>query len=368
MHRYRHNAQVQGFQNKYYNILYCMNTTTKTYYNYVVEYKTAKENLQGNELQNARIKFLNIRQNILIKVLRLALLGYIHFDLHSGNILVTIDPNNFYTSCIIIDYGRVVNIKNSPTSYDTHKYFNYIINMFKVVKGDLNEDFISIIRHMHMLTPIFNKLFNSLNDMDEKKIKMKNNSEKIAFFKNICNDMLDIDRSTNLFLFKTNMAQMKNIFVYDGDFNEEELYGGDFCDKFFNSIKLSGETHYETDGKRFLKPNRGIFRVPSINAATINASDVVGQIPERLVKTVSKRRARDEDSDSKLDLNNKRLKMVEDDLDNDTKTQVYSGGKSSKKRAIFKSIKENVKSIKLKRLIKSLKAKLNKILKTRKNK
>ena len=45
----------------------------------------------------------------LVKVIRLALVGYVHLDLHPSNVLVTDDINN---KSVLIDFGRVIRLRD----------------------------------------------------------------------------------------------------------------------------------------------------------------------------------------------------------------------------------------------------------------
>jgi len=98
---------------------------SKPFNDYIDVYSSARRDfydIYGDEsvFEKAKQTYLTVRQNILIKVLRLALLGYIHLDLHGGNSL------NTDSSTVIIDYGRAVSIKNSDGTFTIDKYINYI--------------------------------------------------------------------------------------------------------------------------------------------------------------------------------------------------------------------------------------------------
>jgi hypothetical protein len=59
----------------------------------------------------------------MVKVIRLALVGYVHYDLHTSNILVTDDINN---KSVLIDFGRVIRIRNFIIFFiDTIKSFPF---------------------------------------------------------------------------------------------------------------------------------------------------------------------------------------------------------------------------------------------------
>lgn len=93
----------------------------KTFHEHTTEYeKRGRNKNQEDFLFSKEVPYLTVRQNILIKVIRLALLGYIHLDLHGGNSL------NTNESCVIIDYGRAVSIKDDNGKYTIDKYIEYI--------------------------------------------------------------------------------------------------------------------------------------------------------------------------------------------------------------------------------------------------
>jgi len=94
------------------------------------------------------------RQHVLdytaVKVIRLALLGYVHYDLHKNNVLVTDDINN---KSVLIDFGRVIKIRNF------FNYFNSTIEWF--LQKHKKEDYILNIRNKYN-----NGGFNILNDLN----------------------------------------------------------------------------------------------------------------------------------------------------------------------------------------------------------
>jgi hypothetical protein len=75
----------------------------------------------------------------MVKVIRLALVGYVHLDLHPSNVLVTDDINN---KSVLIDFGRVIrlrdyfNDKSLPTYKEKYKENNPMIKDIK----DVNEN------------------------------------------------------------------------------------------------------------------------------------------------------------------------------------------------------------------------------------
>jgi hypothetical protein len=94
------------------------------------------------------------RQHVLdytaVKIIRLALLGYVHYDLHKNNVLVTDDINN---KSVLIDFGRVIKIRNF------FNYFNSTIEWF--LQKHKKEDYILNIRNKYN-----NGGFNILNDLN----------------------------------------------------------------------------------------------------------------------------------------------------------------------------------------------------------
>jgi hypothetical protein len=84
--------------------------------------KTMREYLDDeNVSQEDRQHVLNYT---MVKVIRLALLGYLHLDLHPNNVLVTDDINN---KSVLIDFGKVIRIRDFINLYnDTEK--NIIID------------------------------------------------------------------------------------------------------------------------------------------------------------------------------------------------------------------------------------------------
>ena len=99
--------------------------------------KTMSEYLADeNVLQTDKQHVLNYT---MVKVIRLALVGYVHLDLHPSNVLVTDDINN---KSVLIDFGRVIrlrdyfNDKSLPTYKEEYKENNPMIKDIK----DVNEN------------------------------------------------------------------------------------------------------------------------------------------------------------------------------------------------------------------------------------
>lgn len=190
---------------------------TEPFKNYVLKYK--------NDFKKQKQKYLNIKQNILIKVLRLALLGYIHLDLHPGNSLAS--DNGF---CVIIDYGRAVSIKNGTMD----NYIEYIAKeMSQITKKTTDE----VIKEMYYKPYNGNSMYFQLQE------SFKNLFYTLKFIKQhmqITNKIMEefyksirtIDYITNMYLYRKNSAQMDDLLNYDYVITKDVLYN--FNNKKFN--------------------------------------------------------------------------------------------------------------------------------------
>ena len=128
------------------------------------------------------------RQHVLnytmVKVIRLALLGYVHYDLHENNVLVTDDINN---KSVLIDFGRVIRLRD---------FFNDRL---------LPEKYTRIIQHIKDV---------NANKRDTKDLKNK--------LKIIAKTVLDIDMYMMDYKFNQDNAQSK--WLFDNAFIDDELF------------------------------------------------------------------------------------------------------------------------------------------------
>ena len=93
--------------------------------------KTMREyHADKNVSQKDRQHVLNYT---LVKVIRLALVGYVHPDLHTSNILVTDDINN---KSVLIDFGRVIRLRDFFNDKSLPKIYNHIIQDIKDVNAN----------------------------------------------------------------------------------------------------------------------------------------------------------------------------------------------------------------------------------------
>ena len=232
---------------------------SKTFRDCKNEYQTAKKTLQGDLLSQSRQKYLTIRQNILIKVLRLALLGYIHLDLHSGNSLVDVTNN----SCVIIDYGRAVKIKRNVNVYSMDKYIQYIGDNHKEISKltsstDRFDRANELINSKIILMRSFDSLFRNLKDLG------------IGLFSNkmiaiIFDDITTIDLFTNILLYGKQVVQMQSLVlnVVNDDFTSDELYGTIDIKSVYSISKSKISKNIKI---------RNIYKIPTLSKATIESS------------------------------------------------------------------------------------------------
>lgn len=169
---------------------------------------------------------------IITKIIRLFLLGYIHFDLHSNNILVVYDDkgNNIVDyDCVIIDYGRVSNLNDKK-----------------------NDKYLSSGQKQH-LTSLRDNLFDFILD-----IKSSTSSSNFEYIMNI---ILTFDENNNK-KYGNNYPQMK---WYNNDIIKSIIQSSELFYKIKNevTVDINGKIMEETI-RRFVK-NDEFFNYESNN-------------------------------------------------------------------------------------------------------
>jgi len=150
--------------------------------------------------------FRTVSKHLLIKLIRLADIGYIHLDLHDSNILV-INNNN----CLIIDFGRVGKITDE-------------------IRGEING------------------LKNNIKIYKEIKLK-KNRSSIIKSCKNIINYIREIDKEYQLENFNAKDGQMNWI----KKINRNIIYDDEFVTMLINEFEPENINKHELEYRNILK-------------------------------------------------------------------------------------------------------------------
>jgi len=255
---------------------------SKPYYEYFEEYIDLLNTSPADVLLAAKKKYLNIRQKTLIKLLRLALLGYIHLDFHSGNSLNTED------SCVIIDYGKAVSIKKDNHDFTIDKYKRYMLN--KNSAWDIDDRFVYVTDrktrvsyYLRRVKDSFDSLFQGLKILEghvKKRFKRVTTQDTVNLFDTIIKSIETIDSYTYGYSFRDFSSQMENLidnFDDDESANKSmdlnELYGGDFAKRLVKEMKYA-------NAKEPKKKNRNIYRIPMVDAATVNAN-ILGKKSKR---------------------------------------------------------------------------------------
>jgi len=110
-----------------------------------------------NNLHKKKIKFINKIFDILkYKTNMLHKLGYLHNDLHSGNIILKF-INKKFIDLYIIDYGLSKSINNMDSFnitryWENNKLIFYLIYIKKYIKININEYNINIIGNIYKKT------------------------------------------------------------------------------------------------------------------------------------------------------------------------------------------------------------------------
>ena len=236
--------------------------------------RTLNQCLEDYKASKDRQTYLTIRQNILIKVLRLALCGYIHLDLHAGNSL------NTQSSSVIIDYGRAVSITKGDGNYDIGKYKKYISDNNK--RFDIDTHIFQIKNKItgKINTYIFKDIIPVFDTLKAKLKTLKSNvdnnftgvteADKITLFKDILKSIEVIDLYTNIMIYDNDVYAQISSPLLDTTFSDKEVYGGNFASRL-----VDGNEKIDKKEKR----NRDIYNIPlNIAAATVDARLVVEKL------------------------------------------------------------------------------------------
>jgi hypothetical protein len=232
------------------------------------DYYTAFEKKnQSNQYDASAIQqYLTVRQNVLIKVLRLALLGYIHLDFHAGNSLI----DSISNSCVIIDYGRAVKIKNSRGEF-TSKF--YIKDLDEKVEFVSEQQKVVFKRN-------FETLFGYLKSL-EKSIKTMNSTDDLSeTFRRVIESIRVIDADTMLLLYDVPYAQIDSLLDnFNNKFSTSDLYGGDFTRRLLDEIGVlyTGNVdrryqtiiRHNTDNVKDVNKSLGVQSVASLGVQSV---------------------------------------------------------------------------------------------------
>ena len=311
---------------------------SKPFNDYIDVYNSARVDFYhrgGNlsEFKEAKQKYLTVRQNILIKVLRLALLGYIHLDLHGGNSL------NTDNSTVIIDYGRAVSIKNSDGTFTIDKYINYIGENavdasrkpvgYDIIKGAINANSIFTDKHsgqQYMLKELIytaDSLFESLKwlgkTIEKKPLDLSEMPKK--FLEDTFNHIARLDAFRSLLVSHYFRSKMIGILQeFPEDFTIDDLYGNGFFERIIQ----------ETN------------KIPLIKASTVKASlaiesklerDEEEEEKEKVTKTKPTSTIERDDREEQLAKPKTRVKKSKSATKSATKSKSKSKSKSTTKSA-----------------------------------
>ena len=272
---------------------------SKTFSDYFKYYKDNKPNhnlLDEQTLKELKRVYLTIRQNIIIKIIRLALLGYIHLDLHGGNSLINTDDG----TCVIIDYGRAVNVKNG-----IDKFLNYISKNKNVNVQDIKRD-----ASYNELKGAFDTLETNL-----KNILKKNKDSERNTIETIIDSIHFIDKFHNRYIYGKDYSQFSSLlYNFNGDFSNDDFYT--LNDRFYKYI----EDRDIPDINR-----RNIYKILNYdkNAFTVNSSIINEQIKDSTITNRSKKQKLKRFLSTINDKSFKKIKINEnvlnyDDNDNDS--------------------------------------------------
>jgi hypothetical protein len=257
-----------------------------------------RSSLSPEQKITKRATYLTIRQHLLIKILRLALLGYLHLDLHRNNILV----NTANNTCFIIDYGRCINIKDEYDRYSWNKIIGYISEKSDIegvkqfLKSDSNttsvDGKIFLSKNLHNA---IGSLFIQLIVLDKEiKIMFKGfDKPKLVFkietlFQSILENIRIIDLFMNVLLYRGVESNMNSYLRYNEGFLDIRLY------EFSEKLVIHSQDMVIRDS--IISPEK-IYRIPSReekSIITVNASELLLQIKEKKSQEVegeSKREA-----------------------------------------------------------------------------
>lgn len=171
---------------------------TTTYFNFTSSFNS---NLPMNYST-----FRIVSKNLLIKLIRLADIGYIHLDLHDSNVLVINDNN-----CLIIDFGRVGQITDE-------------------LRGEINV------------------LKNNIKIYKEIKLK-KNRNSIIKSCKNIISYIREIDKEYQLINYNAKDGQMSWI----KKINRNIIYDDEFVAMLINELEHEDINKDELEYRNELK-------------------------------------------------------------------------------------------------------------------
>ena len=183
---------------------------------YCLTYMEYIEGITFNKYKNSPNKSNNIinKVNTIIKTKKKLLhkLGFMHNDLHNGNIIVNI-KNNKIIYVYIIDFGRSKKI-NNMNNYYINNYTNYELKLNYFI----NKKYIEVFCNNNIIKKI-NKIYNNILLNKNKQIKSSDSVDTINTINNIYNINLLSDEIINKFVNQNNYNKSKDNLLINGKIN-----------------------------------------------------------------------------------------------------------------------------------------------------
>jgi hypothetical protein len=241
---------------------------------------------QNKQHASVRQQYLTVRQNVLIKVLRLALLGYIHLDFHEGNSLI----DSISNSCVIIDYGRALKIKNSRGEFTSENYIKYLLTE--------NDKLIVSEQQKVVFKRNFETLFGYLKSL-EKSINSMNSTDDLSeTFRRVIESIRVIDADTQLLLYGSEGSQMTCLlYDFNNEFSSSDLYGGDFARRLLDEIgvlytenvdrRYQAKIRHNTDNVKDVNKSLGVQSVARVSPVVIQQRPISQQSVQPVINNRS---------------------------------------------------------------------------------
>lgn len=231
----KHNIGPKIYINKIIFNIFNANIYVLTYMEYIdgitfIDYKNKVESdKESYEIIDKINKIISIKKKLLHK------LGFIHNDLHSGNIMIKFKDNKI-VNVYIIDFGRSKKINNMNNFYfDYENYYKFKLNYFinkkyiqiyinNILSNKIEEIYNNILINKNIVANPINNIYNINKLCDVIISKFINNNKK--------NKIDKIDKSNNIFknIYKIEDL-VKNYFI------EKEIPNNDI--KNYNFFKAS---------------------------------------------------------------------------------------------------------------------------------
>jgi hypothetical protein len=211
------------------------NISPKLYFNEIIfnnynssfYYYTYMKNINGETLQkylekkDSHKNIKNIKKILKNKINKIHKLGYVHFDIHPGNIMIELKDNSF-KNLYIIDFGITKKIKNfnsynvgNNSIYEKDNNFIKYLLKKKYIEFKINKNIIIKL----------NKIYNNvINNIDNKNIENKNIENKniidnnILFSKDSINYLIKlIKNKDNKIIKKINSKKIEKVKNIEND-------------------------------------------------------------------------------------------------------------------------------------------------------